>query len=116
VEPRLGMISTSYFYEESKPSDNENDHHIDRVDVEEEDGDTDLVEPVNHYMAPPITEVKVVSADNQYKCNVWANNCRQSGLLVDELDIEKKIKNKSECITIVKMWHIKNSLQYNVHR
>ena len=90
MEPRLGMTYASYFYGESKPSDNEDDHHIDRVDVEEEDGDTELVEHVNHYMAPPTPEVKVVSADNQYGCNVWANSRRHLGLLVDELEFEKK--------------------------
>jgi hypothetical protein len=97
------MTSASYFYGESKPSDNEDDHHIDRVDVEEEDGDTKLVEHVNHYMAPPTPEVKVVSADNQYRCNVWAHSRRHLGLLVDELEFEKKIKDKYKCITIVKM-------------
>jgi len=90
VESRLGMTSASYFYGESKPSDNEDDHHIYRVDVEEEDGDTELVEHVNHYMAPLTLEVKVVSADNQYGCNVWANSRRHSSLLVNELEIEKK--------------------------
>jgi hypothetical protein len=84
------MTSASYFYGESKPSDNEDDYHIDRVDVEEEDGDTKLVEHLNHYMPPPTPEVKVVSADNQYGCNVWANSRRHLGLLVDELEIEKK--------------------------
>jgi hypothetical protein len=31
------MTFTPYYHEESKPSDDENDHHIDRVKVKEED-------------------------------------------------------------------------------
>lgn len=31
------MTSILYCYRESKPSDDEDDHHINRVDIEEED-------------------------------------------------------------------------------
>jgi hypothetical protein len=37
------------------------------------------------------------------------------GLLVNELKVGKKFRDKSECINTVKQWHIKNLLQYKVH-
>jgi hypothetical protein len=37
---------------------------------------------------------------------------RYSGLSSDQLEIEKKFRDKSKCITTIKQWHIKNSLQY----
>jgi hypothetical protein len=52
------MTFTPYCHEESEPSDDENDHHIDRVKVKEEDknyrkdGDAQLVELVDQYMSP----------------------------------------------------------------
>jgi hypothetical protein len=37
------------------------------------------------------SKFKVVSVDEQYGCNDWANSCRHSDLLVDELKLGKKI-------------------------
>jgi hypothetical protein len=37
MEPQLGMTSTPYCYGESEPGYKEDDHHIDRVEVEEKD-------------------------------------------------------------------------------
>jgi hypothetical protein len=39
MEPLLGMTFVSYCYEESKPSDAEDEHHINRVVVDKEDED-----------------------------------------------------------------------------
>jgi hypothetical protein len=47
-------------------------------------------------MAPPTLEFEVMSSDDQYRCNDWANSYRHSCLLVDELKIKKNIKDKSE--------------------
>ena len=64
------MISTPYCYGESKLSNNEDDHHIDRVEVKEKDEedmknkDVELVEPINQYMTHPTLEFKVVSGDD----------------------------------------------------
>ena len=121
MESQLGMTSTSYWYEESKPSDDKDDHHIDKVEVEEgdekdsEDEDVELVEPVNQYMASPALEFEVANRNDQHLCNDQVNIHRDSVLLVDELEVGKKIRDKSECIIAVKQWHIKNSLQFKVH-
>jgi hypothetical protein len=108
MKPRLGMTYVSYCYGKLEPSDDEYEHCIDRVVV---DGDAKLVKLVNQYMKPCAPEVKVVSMDDQYRCNDWVNSHRHSGLLVDELEIEKRFRGKSECVNAVKRWHIKNSLQ-----
>jgi len=41
MEPLLGMTSTTYCYGRSKPTDDEDEHHIDRVVVDGEDEDDD---------------------------------------------------------------------------
>jgi hypothetical protein len=46
-------------------------------------------------MTPLAPEFKVVSADNQYGCNDWANSHRHSSLSVDESEVRKKFKDKS---------------------
>jgi len=38
MEPQLSITLASYCYGESEPSDNENDRHNDKVEVEEKDG------------------------------------------------------------------------------
>jgi hypothetical protein len=38
-------------------------------------------------MAPPTLEFEVMSSDDQYRCNDWANSHKYSCLLVDELKI-----------------------------
>jgi hypothetical protein len=69
------MTSILYCYGESKPSDEEDDSHIDRVEVKEEDGedrddrDAELVELVNQYMTSSTFKFEVVSADNYYRYN-----------------------------------------------
>jgi hypothetical protein len=76
------MISTSYCYGKYESSDDEDDHHINRVGVEEEeveDGDgrdAELIEVINHYMTPSASGFEVVSTGNQYRCNDWANSGR----------------------------------------
>jgi hypothetical protein len=57
------MTSTSYCYEESKPSDDKDNHHIDEVE------DVELVEPVNQYMASLALEFEVANRNDQYLCN-----------------------------------------------
>jgi len=98
IEPQLGMISTSYCYGKYESSDDEDDHHINRVGVEEEDvedgdgRDAELIEVINHYMTPLASGFEVVSAGDQYRCNDWAKSGRHSGLSIDELEIEKKLE------------------------
>ena len=109
LEPQLGMTSILYCYGESKPRDEENDCHIVRVEVKEKDGedrDAELVELVNQYMTPLTLEFEVLSEDNHYRCNDWADSCKHSGLSFDELEVEKKFRDKSECVNAVQQWHI----------
>ena len=61
------MTFTPYCYGESNLSNNEDDHHIDRVEFREkdrEDRDAELVEPINQYMEPP--QFEVVNGHDQY--------------------------------------------------
>ena len=101
IELQLGMTSTSYCYGKYESSDDEDDHHINRVGVEEEDvedgedgdgKDDELIEVINHYMTPPASGFEVVSTGDQYRCNDWANSGRHSGLSIDELEVEKKLE------------------------
>jgi hypothetical protein len=46
------MIFAPYCYEESKPSDDEDNCHTNKVQVEGEDGDDELVKLVNKYTSP----------------------------------------------------------------
>ena len=48
------MTYTLYCYRESKPSNDKDECHINRVLVDEEDKDDELVEPVNQYITPPL--------------------------------------------------------------
>ena len=80
------MTFASYSYRESEPSVDEDDHHIDKVEIEEED---ELVKPVNQYMASFASKLEVVSVNDQYRYNDCANSCRHSSLSVDELEVEK---------------------------
>jgi hypothetical protein len=57
------------------------------------------------------SKFKVVSVDEQYGCNDWANSCRHLGLSIDKLEVGRKFRDKNKCIHTVKWWHIKNSLQ-----
>jgi len=43
------MIYAPYYYGESKPSDDKDNCHIGRV---KEDGDVELVDPLNQFMTP----------------------------------------------------------------
>jgi len=95
MESQLGMTYAPYCYEEFIPSDDEDDYHIDRVEVEEEDEedvDAKLVEPVNQYMTPSTLKFKVVSVDDHYESNDWANSRRHSSLLVNELEVGKHLE------------------------
>lgn len=74
------MPPALYCYGESKQNDYEDDHHIDKVNVEEEDGDVELVQHVNQYMAPHAPDIKVVSVDDQYRYNNQVNSCKHSSL------------------------------------
>jgi hypothetical protein len=61
------MTFTLYCYGKFKPSDDKDDRHIDKVEVEEEDGedrDVELAKPVNQYMASPIHKFEVMSMDD----------------------------------------------------
>jgi DNA polymerase/3'-5' exonuclease PolX len=80
------MTFESYSYRESERSIDEDDHHIDRVEVEEED---ESVKPVNQNMTSFASKLEVVSVNDQYRYNDYANNCRHSSLSVDELEVEK---------------------------
>lgn len=53
-------------------------------------------------MVPHAPELEVVSADDQYGCNDRANSHRHSNLSINELEVEKKIRDKSKCINAVK--------------
>lgn len=71
---------------------------IDRAKVEKEDGEDEVdenvefVEPVNQYMVLFAFKFKVVSADDQYRCNDWVNSHMHSSLLIDELKVGKNSK------------------------
>jgi len=96
----LDIICALYYHGESKPNDDKNDYHINRVKVKEEDeeeedredGDVELVEHVDQYIAHPASEFEVVSEDDQYIYNDLANHYRHSSLLVNELESKKKPK------------------------
>ena len=47
IEPRLGMVMTPYCYNESKPSDEEDDFHVDK--------------PINQIIRPLVPEFKDAS-------------------------------------------------------
>jgi hypothetical protein len=47
MEPRLSMTFAPYYYGESELSDDENEHHINRVMVDKKDGDAELLDFVN---------------------------------------------------------------------
>jgi len=97
IKSQLGMTSTSYCYRKCESSDNEDNHHINRVGVKEEDvedgngRDAELIEIINHYMTPPTFRFEVMSAGDQYRCNDWANSRRHSSLSI-ELEVEKKLE------------------------
>lgn len=44
MKPHMGMTLALYCHGESRPSDDKNDHHIDRVKVEEKDRKDEDVE------------------------------------------------------------------------
>jgi hypothetical protein len=107
----LDIICALYYHGESKPNDDKNDYHINRVKVKEEDeeeedredGDVELVEHVDQYIAHPASEFEVVSEDDQYIYNDLANHYRHSSLLVNELESKKKTKNNFEYIIAIKI-------------
>jgi hypothetical protein len=86
IKSQLCMTSTSYCYRKCESSDDEDNRHINRVGVKEEDvedgngRDAELIEIINHYMTPPTLRFEVMSAGDHYRCNDWANSCRHSGL------------------------------------
>jgi hypothetical protein len=51
-----------------------------------------LVELVDQYMAPPTPKFKVMSGDNQYRCNDLANSHRYLDLSVDELEVRRNLE------------------------
>jgi hypothetical protein len=53
-------------------------------------------------MTPLAPEFEVVSVDDQYGCNDWADSRRHSGLLVNELEVGKKFRDTFECVNAVK--------------
>ena len=68
----MGMTLALYCHGESKPSDDKDDHHIDRVKVEEKDRKERMlssIEHVNQYMKLFVPEFEVVSEQDQYRCN-----------------------------------------------
>ena len=57
------MKFTPYYYKESEPNDDKDEHHIDKIAVDGENKDyrdAELVELVNQYMTPLAFEFKVV--------------------------------------------------------
>ena len=109
-EPRLGMTSAPYCCGEIEVSDEEDDRNIDRVEEDEED------EPIIQFMTPFALEFKDVSREAQATCNDWACSRRLSSVSDDDLQVGQQFRDKSQCITAIKWWHIKNELQYKVHR
>jgi hypothetical protein len=51
-----------------------------------------LVELVDQYMTPHTPKFKVMSGDNQYKCNDWANSHRYLDLSVDKLEVRRNLE------------------------
>lgn len=70
--------------------------------VDEDDGDAEVIKLVNQYMTSLAPEFEVVSVDHRYGCNDWADNYRHSSLLVDELEVGKRFKDKSESVNAIK--------------
>jgi len=60
-----------------------------------------LIEPVNQYMTPFASKFEVVSENYQYGYNDWADSHKHLRLSVDELEVEKIFKDKSECVNVV---------------
>lgn len=67
-------------------------------------------------MTPPTPEFENVSREAQATCSDWSSSRRLLGILDDDLKVGQQFRDKSQCITVVKWWHIKNRLQYKVHR
>ena len=111
IKLQLDIICAPYYHEESKPNDDENNYHINRVKVKEEyeeeegreDEDVELVEHVDQYIAHPAPEFEAVGEDDQYICNDLTNYYRHSSLLVNELEARKKTKNNFEYIIAIKI-------------
>jgi len=61
------MTFAPYYYRESEPNDDKDEHHIDKITIDGEnkdDRDAELIEPVDQYMTPLTSEFKVVSVDD----------------------------------------------------
>ncbi|GFY91240.1 hypothetical protein Acr_07g0014360 [Actinidia rufa] len=101
-EPLLGMTSAPYCCGEIEVSDEEDDCNINRV---EED------EPIIQFMTSPTPEFEDVGREAQATCNDWACNHRLSSISDDDLQIGQQFRDKSQCIIVVKRWHIKNELR-----
>jgi hypothetical protein len=43
-------------------------------------------------MTPSTLKFKVVSVDDHYECNDWANSRRHSSLIVNELEVGKHLE------------------------
>ena len=67
-------------------------------------------------MTPPAFEFEDVSREAQATCLDWSSSRRFSGISDDDLQVGQQFRDKSQCITAVKRWHIKNKLQYKVQR
>ncbi|PSS34803.1 Glutamate--tRNA ligase [Actinidia chinensis var. chinensis] len=106
-EPRLGMTSAPYCCGEIEVSDEEDDRNVDKV---EED------EPIIQFMTHPAPKFEDVSREAQATCSDWSCSHSLLGISDDELQVGQQFRDKSQYITAVKRWHIKNGLQFKVHR
>jgi hypothetical protein len=52
-------------------------------------------------MTPFVSKFEVVSENYQYGYNDWADSHKHSRLSVDELEVGKIFKDKSECVNVV---------------
>jgi len=57
--------------------------------------------PINQYMTPFVSKFEVVSENYQYGYNDWTDSHKHSRLSVDELEVGKIFKDKSECVNVV---------------
>jgi len=84
MEPWLGMVKTPYCFDESKPSDEKNDFHVNGIVDKNEQ-----VEPINQTIRPLVLEFKYVSGSAHIINFNWAlshrNLCLNTELKVRQM-------------------------------
>lgn len=95
MEARLCMTHALYWYEEFKPNNDEDDHHVDIVKEDE------LVKLLSQFIGSLVLEFKDVSGYTQIICNDYALSHRDLVLSSDEFEVKQKLKVKYKYITTI---------------